>query len=88
MTDEDRELLLLGELAADLIEVLLGCAAQGANPICGQVLKISALLDAIIGIALVGTVLVTAQLASIYAHSKPSFHMMITSFTSPLAGGL
>ena len=36
-----------------------------------------ALLDAVLGIADLGTVFITAQLASIYAHSYPSFQMVI-----------
>jgi hypothetical protein len=70
-------LFLVGKATADLIEVLLGRAAQGAHPIGGQILEIGALLNAVIRISDLGTVLVTAQLASIYAHSYPSFHMVI-----------
>jgi hypothetical protein len=67
----------IGVAAFDLIEVLLGRAAQGAHPISGQILKIGAFVDTVIGIAYLGTVLITAQLASIYAHSSPSFQMVI-----------
>jgi hypothetical protein len=77
VTHEFYGLLLVIEATADLFKVLLGCAAQGAYPIGGQILKIGALLNAVVGITDLGTVFITAQLASIYAHSYPSFQMMI-----------
>ena len=70
-------------VAVDLFKVFLRCAAQGAHPIGGQILKIGALLDAVLGIAYLGTVLITAQLASIYAQSIPSFHMVILISRKP-----
>ena len=67
-------------IAVDLFKILLRCAAQGAHPVCGQILEIGAFINAVVGIAYLGTVLITAQLASIYAHSSISFHMVIVIF--------
>jgi hypothetical protein len=72
-------------IVTDLIEIILGCAAQGAYPIGRQVFKIGSLLDSVLGITDLGTVLITAQLASIYAHSYPSFHMMFVFFRKAFA---
>jgi hypothetical protein len=80
-----RKLLFLGEFASDLVEVLLGCAAQRANPICRQVLKISTFLDTVIGITRLRAVFITAQLASIYAHFRSSFRMMMIFPAEPPA---
>ena len=69
--------VVIRERAVNLFKIFLGCATQRANPVCRQILKISAFLDSVIGVTYLGTVLITAQLASIYAHSFISFHMLI-----------
>jgi hypothetical protein len=74
---DDSGSLLVRKAAAYLFKVLFRCAAQGADPIGGQILKIGSFLDTVIGITDLRTVFITAQLASIYAHSYPSFQLMM-----------
>ena len=74
--------VIVRECTVNSFKILLRCATQRAHPICGQILEIGAFLDSVIGISYLGTVLITAQLASIYAHSFLSFHMVIMIFRS------
>ena len=60
-------------------KILLGCTAQGADPIRRKILKIRVLINSVVHVTVFGIILITAQLAHINQHTLKILLLAIVS---------